>query len=298
MSAIELQFSNAVAKAVAAASPSVVRLEARGRRGSSAIVWQDGFIVTADHTVEREEEIVVETADGTRRSAKLVGRDPAVDLAVLQVDGGGLTPATWSDAADLQVGHVAVAIGRPGRHVRASLGIIAALGDSWRTPAGGKLERRLQPDIGLYPGFSGSLLVDLQGRALGMNTSGLQRGTALTIPTPALRRITSEILAHGTTRRGFLGIGALPVRLTQAFEGATRQPTALLVVSVQPGSPADRAGVLLGDLLYELANQKLGSIRDLFAALDEAPAGTATAARILRGGVPQELPITVGSRAA
>jgi S1-C subfamily serine protease len=189
-----------------------------------------------------------------------------------------------------------VAVSRSRTSARASLGIASVVGDAWRTPAGGRVERYLQSDVALHPGFSGSLLVDLGGRALGMNNAGLVRDTSLALPTVTLRRVVDEILTHGGTRRGFLGVGTMPVRLPKPLEEKAGRASALLVVSVQPKSPADRGGMLLGDLLVALGGKPVGQVPELLEALDEARAGTATMARVLRGGEPRDVAITLGSR--
>jgi S1-C subfamily serine protease len=211
MGDIGTKLSNELATTIADASTAVVRVDARSRRGSSGIVWAEGVIVTADHTVERDEGIQVGLPDGRTVAATLAGRDPAVDLAVLKVDATGLAPASWLETPSLQVGNLVVAVARAGRGERAVLGMVSAHGAAWRTPAGGRIDSYLQPDLALFRGFSGSLLVDLNGRALGMNSSGLMRGKSLALPTAALKRVVAEILAHGGSQRGFLGIGTLPV---------------------------------------------------------------------------------------
>lgn len=291
-----MDLSEKLASIVENAGRSVVRVEARVRRAASGVAWTPRVVLAADHAIEREDAIPIGLHDGRTCKATIAGREPGLDLAVLKVEDADLQPAAWSDATNLRVGHLLLAVARPGRSTRASLGIASALGDEWRTHAGSRVERYVQTNIAAHPGLSGSLLVDLQGNALGMNTSGLERGASLALPTVTLRRIVEEILAHGGTQRGFLGIGTVPVRLPKAMEEKAGRAAALLVVSVQPGSPADRAGVLLGDLLVSLAGKPVGQVPELLEALEETRAGTATVARLLRGGEPRDVGVTMGTR--
>src|SRR5574341_787549 len=156
--------SEDLAKIVADRAPSVVRVEARHRVPSSGIVWSaDGVIVTAEHSVERDDDVRVGLHTGDEISASLVGRDPTTDVAVLRAERGGLTAPEWSDGTAVKVGHVVLALGRPGKTVRARWGIISALGETWRAPSGGELDRYLETDVGMAFGYSGGLLVDAAG---------------------------------------------------------------------------------------------------------------------------------------
>lgn len=291
-------FSDALAATVEAAGPAVVRVEARRRLPGSGIIWSaDGVIVTAHHVVERDENIGVGLPDGSTVAAELVGRDPTTDLAVLRVEATGLTSPTWTGLDDLQVGHLVLALGRPGRTVQATLGIVSALSENdWRTPMGGQVDRYLQTDVVMYPGFSGGPLVDVSGRVLGVNTSALLRGVSLTLPTPTVRRVVGTLLAHGRMRRGYLGVGAQPVRLPAALGQQLGQETGLLLVSVEPDSPAERAGLLLGDTIVALDGQAVRHLDDLLALLSSDRIGRSVPVRIVRGGQMQELTVVIGER--
>ncbi|HEV8320161.1 MAG TPA: trypsin-like peptidase domain-containing protein [Myxococcota bacterium] len=297
MSNVAIDLSNALAAAVEAVAPSVVRVEARHRRPSSGVVWAaDGTIVTAAHAVEWDEGIEVGLADGKTLPATLVGRDPGTDVAVLRAEGAGLAAATWSPPDALKVGHLVLAVGRPGRTARASSGIVSALGDAWRTPGGGRLDRYLQADVGREPGFSGGPLVDAAGRALGLGTSALMRGHWLAVPSRTLERVVASLQQHGRVRRGYLGVGTYPVRLPPAVEKQVGQPAGLLVVSVQPDGPSEKAGLGLGDVLVALDGERLGTIGDLLALLDEERVGKEATLRVLRGGQVSDVKVTVGVR--
>ena len=185
--------------------------------------------------------------DGQTVSATLVGRDPTTDLAVLQAQAANLTPPTWAEPDDSQVGHMVLALGRPGQTVQATLGIISAQSEtSWRAPSGGRLDRYLQTDVVMYPGFSGGPLVNAAGHVVGLNTSALLRGVSLTVPAATLRRVVETLLTHGRIRRGYLGVSTQPVRLPDALAQQLGQETGLLLASVEPGSPADRGGAAAG----------------------------------------------------
>ena len=162
--------SDGLASMVERAGPSVVRVEGRRRGPSSGVVWSDGVIVTCSHVLEWEEGIEIGLPDGRTAKANVVGRDPGTDLAALKTDVAGLTPAAWREPDALQAGHLVVSLSRPGQRVRAGLGIVTVRGDAWWTPAGGRLDSDVRVDIGLHPGFSGSLLVDAAGGAVGLNT--------------------------------------------------------------------------------------------------------------------------------
>jgi S1-C subfamily serine protease len=297
--------SDALAATVETAGSSVVQVEARRRLPASGIIWSsDGVIVTAYHAVERDENISVGLPDGQSVPATLIGRDPTTDLAVLRaqasttsgVKTAGLTPPTWADLDNLHVGHLVLALGRPGRTVQATLGIVSALGESWRTPAGGRIDRYLQTDVVMYPGFSGGPLVDAAGQVLGLNTSALLRGISLTVPASTLSQVVQTLLTHGHVRRGYLGVGAQPVRLPSGLEQQLGQETGLLLASVEPGSPADQGGLLLGDTIVALDGQPVRHMDDLLALLSSDRVGETLPIRIVRGGQVQELKVIVGER--
>ncbi len=292
-------FSDSVAGVVEAAGASVVRIDARRRWPGTGIVWTpDGIIVTADHVLGHDDRIQIGLPDGRTVPATLVGRDPTTDLAVLRAAASGLTPPAWEDRDVLRVGHLVLAIARPGRTVRAGLGIVAAHADSWRTPAGGEIDRYLEADIRRARGFSGALLVDTGGRSHGLVTAGLMRRHSVVVPVATLRRVVATLLAYGRIRRGYLGVGTHPVRLPAALAQQLRQDTGLLVVGVKTESPAERAGILLGDVIVAIGGQPVGGLDDLLAALGGDRVGSSVAVRIVRAGEPRELTVMIGERAA
>jgi S1-C subfamily serine protease len=296
MNAVLEQMSDALASVVQTVAPSVVRVEARRRLSATGMVWTaDGVLVTAHHVIEQEDGIKVGLPDGRTVDATLIGRDPTTDVAALRVQATGLSLSSWQEASP-RVGMLVVALGRPFHSVRAALGIISAHGEAWRTPAGGQMEQYVQPDIVMYPGFSGGPLVDVAGQIVGLNTTALLRGVTLAIPLPTIRRVVDMLLAHGRVRRGYLGVHTQPVRLPAAMAEQLGQETGLLISSVEPASPAEQGGLLLGDTVVTLDGVTLRHHDDLLALLVAERIGSTVAMHVLRGGQVQELRLTLGER--
>ena len=286
--------SDALAETVAKVGPGVVRVDARDRLPASGIVWsRDGVVVTAHHVVERDDNISLGLPNGETVAAELVGRDPTTDLAVLRAQATDVTPPAFADPDSLRVGHLMLALGRPGGSVQATMGIVSALGGSWRTPNGGSLDRYLQTDLVMYPGFSGGPLVDSAGQVLGLNTSSLLRGISLAVPTPTLNRVVEALLAHGRIRRGYLGVGAQPTQLPEGLAEQLGQETGLLLLSVESGGPAERGKLFLGDTIVAMDDQPVRQMDDLLAQLGGDRVGAEIVIRIVRGGQFQNLSVTL-----
>jgi S1-C subfamily serine protease len=246
--------------------------------------------------MEWDEDIEIGLPDGSTATAAVVGRDPATDLAALRFSGSTSGAAEWVDSGEVKTGHLVMSVSRPGSKIRPSLGIIGAVGGSWRTPMGGRIDTDIQTDLGIHHGFSGSALVDMRGRVLGVNTAGIYRATAIVIPTATVRRVVEALLAHGTVRRGYLGIVTQPVRLPAAVAERIGQETALLVTSVQSGSPADQGGLVLGDAIVAFEGTPLRHPGELLPLLEEERIGKEVTLRVLRAGEVQEIRVTVGVR--
>jgi len=291
--------SDDLAGAVERAARSTVAIHARRRIPSSGTAWRPGVIVAASHTIAREDEISLTLPDGRTAPATLAGRDETTDLAVLRTE-AALTPVERADAGALRVGNLVLAVGRPGQSVTASLGVLSAVGAEWRTWQGGRIDRFLRLDLSIYDGFSGGPLVEAGGRALGLNTSGLARGMALTIPGSTVDHVADLILSGGRVTRGYLGLASQPVRLPEGLRQVLKLGSdfGLVIVNVEPDGPADRAGVLLGDILVALDGAPVSEPADVLAALGPDRVGRPIAARLLRAGQPTEVTITVGSRPA
>lgn len=298
------QFSDQLASVVEKAARSIVTVAARPRQTATGILWRtenETIILTADHVIEREDDINVTLPDKREVKAQLIGRDPSTDLAALRLKDVDLgtenVPAETSES--LRVGNLVLAIGRPSSDgPRVSFGAVSSIDGPRRSWQGSEIEGVIYPDVTLYPGFSGGPLVDLEGRVVGLNSSQLTRQNSSALPVATLRRVANALLTHGRVQRGYLGIGtqqaALPAALAQKA-GVTQQ-AALLIVTVEPGSPAEKAGLFIGDLLVSLSGQPTTDGVTLRAQLGPDRLGQAITAKILRGGEPREISITVAER--
>jgi S1-C subfamily serine protease len=291
--------SNQLADAVAAAGAWTVRVQARRGPPASGIALAADLVLTADHVVDpaREDSIRIGLPDGSEVGGSVVGRDPATDLAILRIASGSLTPARAA-AGEPRTGALALVVARPGAEPSASLGLITGLAGPARTRRGGMLERFIQVDAVLYPGFSGGPLVDADGAVLGMITSGLGfGGPAVAIPWALASQLAETIGKHGKVPRGYLGVGSQPVTLSpQAKELTGGQERGLLVVQVAEGGPASAAGFLQGDILVRLDGTAVTNADDLQGLLGPNRVGSSVNASVVRGGELRDLSLTVGTR--
>jgi serine protease DegQ len=292
--------SDALAEAVEVGGRSVALVNARRRIPASGVAIASNLILTADHVVEREEDLSIILPGGEELPAQLAGRDPASDLAVLKLEGEAAQPAEKA-AVEARVGQLALALGRPSTQgMQASLGIVTALGGPLRTGRGSQLERYLATDAVPYPGFSGGPLVNSTGQMLGLNTSGLARarGAFLSIPASLAWDIAGLLAQHGRIRHGYLGIRSQPVELpAQAVEALQRtQQNGLLIVGIEEGSPASSGGLMIGDILVGIAGQPLNDPDSLSSRLTSQLVGQPAEIEILRGGKPLTLTVTIGER--
>jgi S1-C subfamily serine protease len=281
--------SNELAAAVERSGRSVAAVHARPRFSSSGVIWRPGVIVTAQHTIRREDEIAVTLPDGTKRPATLAGGDPGTDVAVLRLAEPAGEPAPPL-AAEAKPGHLALAIGRSeDSGVNATLGILSAVSGPWRTWRGGRLDRYIRLDLTMYPASSGALVVDSAGSTVGIATSALSRLAGLAIPASTVNRVVDEILSRGRVSRGYLGVGLQPVELPDHQRG-------LIILSVEAQGPAAAAGVLVGDILVSLGGKPVADTDDVQEALELSGVGQTVDAGLLRGGAPASVRITVGER--
>jgi serine protease Do len=282
-------FSEALAGTVERAGKSVLAVHARPRFTSAGVIWRPGVIVTAEHTVRREEEIKVTLPDGSERTAKLAGSDAGTDIAVLQLAEPAGEVATRS-SAEVRPGHLALAIGRSENSgVNATLGIISAVSGAWRTWRGGRLDQYIRLDLTMYPASSGAAVIDTAGGVIGIATAGLSRIAGLAIPASTIDRVTDEILSRGHVARGYLGVGLQPVALEDHQRG-------LIVLSVERSGPADKAGLLVGDIFISLGGKAVTDTGDVQTALESVAVGQPLEAGLLRGGQSRQITITVGER--
>ena len=292
-----IDLSEAMVAAVSKAGVSTVTVDARRRLAASGIAYAPDLILTANHVVERDEDINVLLPEGSKLLAQVAGRDPGSDLALLRLETSAATAQPAPGEAS--VGQLALALGRPNTEgIQASLGVISAVGGPVRTGRGGLLESYLRTDAIPYPGFSGGPLVDSAGRVLGLNTSGLARGASLAIPVSLAWQIAETLEVHGRVRRGYLGIRSQPVEIPPAQQKALDrdQASGLLIINVEDSSPAESGGLLVGDIILAIADHLVTGPDELFAILVGEAVDTPTTVEILRGGVPQKITVTIGER--
>ena len=292
--------SQELANVIEKVSGSVVAVHGGGRLGASGIQWRPGLIVTVSHAIRRDEQLSITLPDQNSASAALVGKDASTDVALLKIEkAGALATISTTSTDGLKVGHLVLAVGRSHLgHVGASSGIVARLGGEWQTWRGGAIDRLLRPDIRLYPGQSGSALVNSQGQVLGMNTSALARMAAITVPAATVERVVDELLEHGHIRRPYLGLAmqgvAVPDDVSKKLK--LESPAALLVVHVEPEGPANKAGVMLGDVILRVQNRATGDPSIVHDALRALRPGEQARLTVLRGGEQRELAVSVGDR--
>ena len=282
------ELSNQLADAVETAGKSLVLVKGRARQSATGVAYASGLILTANHVLERDEDLSIVEPGGTSMPAQLVGRDPATDLAVLRVAGLELAAAATAGGT-ARTGQLALAIGRPGP--MASLGIVSFVGGPLRTGRGLILEQFIRTDATPYPGFSGGPLIDAAGAVLGITTTAFG-GATLAIPQALAWRVAAALTEHGTPKRGYIGISSQPVRLP----ADTGHETGLLVVHVEDNSPAHAGGLMLGDVLVTLDGQSAGDTDDLLRLLTGERVGKKVPVQVIRGGKLETVEVTIGQR--
>lgn len=290
-------FSNQLTAAVEKGGAGTVLVDARKRYPASGIVYEEDLVLTADHVVTREDNLRVTLPDGKSLDATIAGRDPGSDLAVLRLAEKALKPARTSE--DVKVGQLVLALGRPNSAgMQASWGIVTAISGPTRTFKGGMLDQYIQTETTPYPGFSGGPLVNTEGEILGLNTSGLTRGSSLTIPVSVAWRVAESLVKHGSVKRAYLGVRTQPVEVAESARTALKreQGHGLLLLWLEDGGPAQSGGLLVGDILVAMNGQPVGDTDDLFAVLGSDTVGSAVKVEVLRGGKPETLTVTAGER--
>jgi serine protease Do len=290
--------SDQLARAVESAGRFVAGLHSRHSHPASGILWRPGMIAAANHSVRGEDEISAVLPDGRVVPAKLAGRDPTTDLAVLRIEGTSGSPEFAPDET-LRPGTLILGVTRSPEHgLGATMGVISTAGGPWRTWAGGRLDRFLRLDLSFYPGSSGGAVADAQGRILGLATSGLTRTAGLAIPVSTIDRVLDELLAKGRIARGFLGVGLQPVSLPEHLRemlGLDNMGGAI-ILAVQPGSPAEKAGAFIGDVLVRIEGQSVQDPSDVQAFLGGEYIGKQLKGSVVRGGTLADLTFTVEQR--
>jgi S1-C subfamily serine protease len=292
-----LQVSEGMAEVIQAASIGVVRVEGRRRLPATGIVWsKDGLVITASHVVHKDEGINVGLPNGESVAAQLVGRDQSTDIALLRLEANNLEPISRPSEGTKSVGNLVLALGRPGKNIQATLGIISALSGSWRTQRGGQIDGYLQTDVLMYPGFSGGPLIGAEGALLGMNSSALLPGVSVTVDKSTLERVAQSLTEHGRIRRGYLGVNTQRAQLPLNLQQELGQKIGLLIISVEPDSPAEEGGLTLGDTIVGLADEPIRSHDELLAKLSADVTGQKVPVKIVRGGEILTVNVKIGER--
>jgi S1-C subfamily serine protease len=287
-----LELSNALAAAVEKAGQATVTVDARGRQPASGLLWSATEILTADHVLQRDDNIRITLADGAEHTAAIVGRDPASDLALLKVEGANFTPPELSD--DVKVGHLVYALGRPA-DLQATLGSVVSVGGPVRGHHR-RLEAYIQSDVAMYPGFSGGPLMDAAGRVLGLNSSAIARGASIALPVSVLRSVADALRRDGRVKRGFLGISSQIVRLAETLAKSLDQETGLMIIGLEKDGPAEQGGLLQGDVLVALNGHAVTDLESLQDALSPDTVGHTKTAKVVRGGEVKEIAVIIGVR--
>jgi S1-C subfamily serine protease len=287
-----MNLSLAFGAAVQQAAPSVVNLDARRFPTSGLALSTDGLILAASHAIEREDKIGVLLADGSKGTAQLLGREPSLDLALLKAD-VALSPASVAQAAPPAPGQLVLGLYRPDADIRVRLGIVEGVGPAFDTAWGGHVDAELQVGVSARD-VSALVLVDANGALLGLRVSG-GRGRGLTLPVATLQRVADGLKKHGRVRRGYLGLATQPLRVPESIREAGSR-IGLLVVGVEPDSPAAKAGIVFGDVLLNVDGGALEDIQDLWRVLGEDRIGSTVKVKLLRAGQAQEASVTVGER--
>lgn len=293
-----LALSHNLADVIEQAGRSVVAVQGRSRLASSGVYWRSRIVVTADETIKRSEDITVTLPDGRTVPATLVGRDPSTDIAVLKLQDVELPVAEIGEASLLKVGHVVLAVGRSSESgLSASMGVVSAMSGSWRSSYGGLIDQFVRLDLNLYPSLEGGPLVEATGRVVGITVSGPRR-TVITIPASTINRVVDQLLAKGHIARGYLGLGMQPVRLPETLKNTLNLSSlgGVIVVNVESDGPADKSGVLIGDVLVAIDGTAVSDTSDIQAMLGSQTVGKTLNVQIVRGGTLVEVALTVGER--
>jgi S1-C subfamily serine protease len=293
-----VSLSNNLAEIVQRVSPQIVAVHAGRHFPSSGVLWGKDSIVTAAHTIQREEDIQVSLPDGMMKAARLVGHDAGTDLAVLKVEGlAGTTSRLQTKQEGLRAGDLALVLGRsPDSGPNASLGIISAVSGPWRTWRGGRLEQYIRLDAKLFPNSSGGAVINAAGDIIGIATTALSRIAGLVIPVSAVNRVAERLLEKGYIPRGYLGVGIQPVPIPDALRTqlSLGNQSGVLILGVEPGGPADKAGLLIGDMLVAINDTRLENAGDVQSFADSSSIGSSVTVSFIRAGVLKESTLVIG----
>jgi S1-C subfamily serine protease len=297
-SGILASLSNDLASAVERAGRSIVAVHGRRRFPASGLAWRSDQVITAAHVLERDTDLSITAPNGTQHAATLIGRDPGSDLAILSVTGAELQPVDRSSAT-LAAGNLVLAVGRPGTpEPIASFGAVSSVGGAWRTAQGGLLDAYIRADVALLPGLSGGALADVQGRVVGMLSAYLAGGDPVGIPTNSIDAIVQRIVNGQTLRRAYLGVSTQPVEIQDVLRSrlSINQATGLMLLSLEPGAPAERDGLFAGDIVLAIGGRTVEDGEALQMALGPEAIGRSTSIKLIRGGDLREIAVVPDPR--
>ena len=291
------QFSNQIADAVASAAPSVVQVSG-GRRPVSGLVYATDVVLTTMRGVGHHEHPRVIRGDGQAFQGDLAGWDPATQLAVLRVAGLAGAPIVRA-TAEPRVGHLAIAIARSWSNaVTATVGLVSVIGGPLQTGRRRAIERVIRTSAPMHEGFSGGAFLDTEGKLLGVATAISIRGLGVVIPVETAWTAAATLLEHGSLKRGYLGIAGRSVSVPEKQRGDSTQEQGVLVLGVKPGSPADAAGVLVGDIVVGLDEHQLTTPEDLLDLLVGDRVSRPATLRVIRGDRLVSVPVTIAEKTA
>jgi len=292
-----IEFSNALADVAERAGASVVQVQGR-RRAGSGVIFREGTVLTSARALGRDDGLRIRTDDGIEHQAELAGWDPGTGLAVLKAPSLKHRPISRATHA-VRVGHLALAVARSWSNaLTVSSGVVAVIGGPLRTGRGRAIERVIRTNAPMHEGFAGGAFVDVAGELAGIATAAEIRGLGVIIPADIALEVANALVEHGSTRRGYLGLAGQPVRLNDRQRGSTEFTHALLIVGVSDQSPADAAGLLVGDIVVSFDGHPVQSPVDLLELLHGRPAGRAVTVRVLRGGTAHDITVTIGEKPA
>jgi S1-C subfamily serine protease len=294
-----IELSSGLASLVAQAGQAVVAIRLHGGRTVSGIIWRPGYVVSAAEALdEHPAALQAVSATGSEHAARILGRDPSTDVALLAVEGLSGDGLTAADPSELRAGQLALAVGRSAEHGPiVSFGTIAVAGAPWHSQLGGRIERLVRLDASLTRSAEGAAVVGPEGRLIGMAVLGPRRAL-LVIPTSTVERIAEALRAKGRIGRGYLGIAMQPVQLPDSLESVAKTNVGLLVSAVDRNSAAALAGVLLGDVIVSWNGEPVRDYRQIQRLLGPDSVGCGVTLAALRGGTRIELRLTVGERPA
>jgi S1-C subfamily serine protease len=294
-----IEFSNALAQATERASASVVAVHTETRGSSSGIVWRPGVIVTSEHALRRDEEIQLTLPIGRVVPATLVGRDPSTDIAVLKCSEADTAVPLFGDVSALKPGTLTLVVGRTrASGPVAALGVVSLFASDRRTWMGASLTPYIRLDIGLQPTAIGGAVIEASGNLVGLATPRFARFGAIAVPASTINKISDTLLKQGRIPRGYLGVGLQPVRLPNGLREMLRrnEKTAAIVLEVHSDGPADKAGIVIGDILVSLAGQSITRLEDVQSLLVADAIGKTLPLKFIRGGAVEDGNIVVAER--